>query len=71
MDRLSELGTARGFAERRVRCAKRELGEAEAELIEANIAYWSYVNNEPCPDCGHSRNCHAHDDGCYLCGCLT
>jgi hypothetical protein len=48
MDRLSELGTARGFAEQRVDRAKRELAEAEVEFARAEVAYWScYGDNAP------------------------
>lgn len=39
MDRLSELGTARGFAKQDVDRAKRDLARAEAEYAARDLAY--------------------------------
>jgi hypothetical protein len=39
MDRLSEFGTARGFAQQDVERAKRELARAEAEFAARDLAY--------------------------------
>lgn len=43
MDKLSELGTARGFAERRVKRARHELTVAEAECANATADYRAYA----------------------------
>lgn len=54
MDRLSELGTARGFAEQRVARAEAELADAKKELGRCIGAYIDYVKLHPdpaaCPD---------------------
>lgn len=47
MDRLCELGTARGFAERRVARAEAELAEAKKELGRCVGAYIDYVKLHP------------------------
>lgn len=43
MDRLSELGTARGFAEQRVARAEAELAQAKKELGRCIGEYIDYV----------------------------
>jgi hypothetical protein len=43
MDRLSELGTARGFARMDVERAKCELERAEAEYAVRDLAYQRYI----------------------------
>lgn len=43
MDKLSELGTARGFAEQRVERAQRELVEALTERNSAAANYQQYA----------------------------
>ena len=43
MDRLSELGTARGHAQRDVDRAKRELARAEAEYEARDVAYQRFI----------------------------
>ena len=50
MDRLSELGTARGFAEQRVKRAEAELAEAKKELGRCVGAYIDYVKLHPNED---------------------
>lgn len=50
MDRLSELGTARGFAEQRVARAEAELAEAKKDLGRCIGAYIDYVKLNPDPD---------------------
>lgn len=53
MDRLSELGTARGFAEQRVARAEAELAEAKKDLGRCVGAYIDYVKLQPkCFECG-------------------
>lgn len=47
MDKLSELGTARGHAERRVALAEAELAEAKKELGRCTGAYIDYVKLHP------------------------
>lgn len=47
MDGLSELGTARGFAEQRVARAETELAEAKNELGRCIGAYIDYVKLHP------------------------
>lgn len=47
MDRLTELGTARGFAEQRVARAEAELAEAKTELGKCVGAYIDYVKLHP------------------------
>lgn len=48
MDQISELGTARGFAQQRVQRALRELSDARAELGKADKAYFDYLNAPHC-----------------------
>lgn len=45
MDRLSELGTARGHAIREVERCERELERAEAEYAACDLAYQRYVSS--------------------------
>lgn len=52
MDRLSELGTARGFAEQRVARAEAELAEAKRDLGRCIGEYIDYVKLNPPPDTG-------------------
>lgn len=47
MDRLTELGTARGFAEQRVARAEAELAEAKKELGKRIGEYIDYVKLHP------------------------
>jgi len=47
MDRLTELGTARGFAEQRVARAEAELAEAKRELGRCVGEYIDYVKLHP------------------------
>lgn len=47
MDRLSELGTARGHAERRVARLEAELAEAKKELGRRIGEYIDYVKLHP------------------------
>ncbi|AID58859.1 hypothetical protein PBI_GAIA_39 [Mycobacterium phage Gaia] len=44
MDRLGELGTARGHAQRDVDRAKKELARAEAEYAARDIAYRRFIS---------------------------
>lgn len=44
MDRMSELGTRRGFAKQAVDRAKRELAQAEEEFRVAEESYYDYLN---------------------------
>lgn len=64
MDRLYELGTARGFAFADIQRAKRDLARADAEYADRDLAYRRYVEDmrpeadgwphdgTPCQDCG-------------------
>lgn len=51
MDRLSELGTARSFAEQRVARAEAELAEAKKELGKRIGEYIDYVKLHPVHCC--------------------
>lgn len=66
MDRLSELGTARGFARQAVERAERELERAKAEYEVRDLAYQRYVAaSKPCElgcweDCPRDCPCDCH-----------
>lgn len=67
MDRLSELGTARGFAEQRVAHAEAELAEAKKELGRRIGEYIDYVKLHPGAAVGQLIEVAKNDPECFKC----